>query len=302
MSFLSKEENAPSGKQKGSVREEMIVHSPTLLTLGVRAKVRRAAGLRVEVRKEINLVLLAEARGPPLLVKRKRGLPRVAAETGDRHLQPILVEQALLVTIGMSLAVSSTELALVKPEKNVFSNTATISLQPLSLQGGILLKSPTGPTRATRLKRPCAYWLHLSPPALYSSRLNFQVLQPLRILSWGHAGMLGICTSRCTNRLPYRIFTAKSSRIPAKRDEAPGRLSHRRKGNLTRKRNPLHQIPAKRDEAPSRLSHRRKGNLTQKRNPLHFTGNLVRKTSAAVSRHGRRESVLCPCPKKSPSS
>ena len=86
MSLPSKGENAPSGKQRGSVHEETNVHFPTLLTLGVRVKVLRAASQRVEVKAKANLVRPAEI-DLLLQVNQKRGLRRVVAQTGDRHLQ-----------------------------------------------------------------------------------------------------------------------------------------------------------------------------------------------------------------------
>ena len=175
MSPPSKGENAPSGRQRGSVHGGTNVHSPTLPTLEARVKVLRAASPRDEVKAKLNLVLLAEMRDLPLLVEQKGRLRRVAAQTGDRHLQPDPEGQAflpaerktgflanylnrdyanaaILVTIGMSLVASSTELARVEPETSVYSDTATTSQQPQSLQG-IHLKNPTDPTRVTRIKR-----------------------------------------------------------------------------------------------------------------------------------------------------
>ena len=65
MLLPSKGENALNGKPRGSVPEGMNVHFLTLPKLGGREKVRRAAGQKV-----------------------------VAAETGERHRQLTLVEEA----------------------------------------------------------------------------------------------------------------------------------------------------------------------------------------------------------------
>ena len=192
MSPPSKGENAPSGRQRGSVHEETNVHFPTPLTLGARVKVLRAASLRDEVKAKPNLVLLAEMRDLPLQVEQKRRLRRVAAQNGDHHLQPTpegqaflpaerrtgflanysnrdYANEAILVTIGMSLVASSTEQAHVEPETSVYLDTATTSRQPQSLLG-IHLKNPTDPTRATKLKR------------LPKTRLKPHQLQPSRKL------------------------------------------------------------------------------------------------------------------------
>ena len=114
----------------------------------------------------------------------------MAAQTGDHHLQLTpegqallpaerktgflanysnrdYANEAILVTIGMSLVASSTELARAEPETSVYSDTATISQQPQSLQG-IHLKNPADPTRVTNPKRLLK--LRLKPHRLQPSQ------------------------------------------------------------------------------------------------------------------------------------
>ena len=176
MLLPSKGENALNGRRRGSVLEGMSVHFLTLPKLGGREKVHRAAGLRDEERETTKLAPSARTLSPPLKVKRKKGL-HLAAETGERHLQLTLVvvlpeapppaeerieplahstnkvsaREAILVTTGMSRAASTTALALAMPATNVFSDMVLIRLQPLSHEGGILLRIPADPTKATKV-------------------------------------------------------------------------------------------------------------------------------------------------------